>query len=91
MRILVEVMDSLGVEGRCAPDDAVNLICFLEQKLGQVRTVLTGDSSDECFFTLKPLIEAPDTYISEAAMKRRHRTQTLAEVETNHRAHPAIQ
>jgi hypothetical protein len=27
----------------------MNLIPFAEQKLREIRTVLTGDSSDECF------------------------------------------
>lgn len=49
MRILVEMVDSLGVEGRSATDDAVNLIAFVEQKLGKVRAVLPGDSSNERF------------------------------------------
>ena len=49
MRVLVEMIDSLRIEGGGAPDDAVNLIAFVEQKLGKIRAVLTSDSSDERF------------------------------------------
>ena len=32
----VEVLDASGVERRTAADDAVNLIAFFEEKLGQI-------------------------------------------------------
>jgi hypothetical protein len=34
MRILIQVVDALGIEGRGTALDAMNLITLLEQKLG---------------------------------------------------------
>jgi len=42
-----EVLDAAGVEARRAPDDAVNLVALLEQKLGQVRAVLAGQAREQ--------------------------------------------
>lgn len=38
--VLIEVTDPSSVEGGGAPDDAVHLIAFLQQQLGQVRAIL---------------------------------------------------
>ncbi len=48
--ILVDVVDPLGVEERGTALDAVNFIAFVEQELGEVGSVLSGDSGDQCFF-----------------------------------------
>ena len=48
VRILVDVIDPLGVEERGAAFDAVDLVAFFEQELGEVGTVLSGDAGDEC-------------------------------------------
>jgi hypothetical protein len=37
------------VERGGSADDAVNFVPFLEQQLGKVRTILTGDSGDQDF------------------------------------------
>ncbi len=50
VRILVDVVDAGGVEGRGATHDAVNLIAFGEKEFRQIRTVLPRDARDECFF-----------------------------------------
>ena len=42
-----DVVDTLTALGRGAADDAVYLVALLEQKLGEVRTVLAGDAGDE--------------------------------------------
>ena len=47
----------------------MNLVPFVEQKLGQVRTVLTGDSGNQCllwskFGGVSPLIVDPDLELS---------------------------
>ena len=47
MPVLVDVVDATGVEGGGTTDDAVNLVTFLEEQLGQVRTVLTGYAGHE--------------------------------------------
>ena len=49
VRILVEVVDPVGVEQRGAALDAVHLVAFAEQELGEVGAVLAGDAGDECY------------------------------------------
>ena len=48
--LLDQVVDTGGVGDGSAADDAVDLIALLQQKLCQIRAVLTGDASDKCFF-----------------------------------------
>lgn len=50
MGIMVEVIDPLCIERGRSTDDAVNLVSFSQEKLGQVGTILTGDASNQCFF-----------------------------------------
>ena len=47
MRIQIEVIDARGVEGRRAPDQAVDDVALVEQLLGQIGAVLAGDTRDE--------------------------------------------
>ena len=47
MRVLVEVVDAVGVEARRAPHDAVHLVALLHQELGQVGAVLPRDAGHE--------------------------------------------
>ena len=47
VRVLVDVVEPLGVERARAADDAVDLVALGEQQLGQVRAVLAGDAGDE--------------------------------------------
>ena len=58
VRVFVDVVDARGVEQRGAALDAVHLIPFGQQKLGQIRAVLPGNSCDQCFLqtcvSLKP-------------------------------------
>ena len=44
--VKVEVLDASGVERRGAAHDAVHLIAFVDQKFGQVRSVLARDACD---------------------------------------------
>ena len=46
VRVLVEVVDAVGVEQRGAALDAVNLVALLEQELGEIGAVLAGDAGD---------------------------------------------
>jgi hypothetical protein len=46
MRILVEMIDTLGVQQRTPPLDPVYLVSLAEEKLGEVGTILAGDSGD---------------------------------------------
>src|ERR1017187_5187007 len=50
VRIFIDRFETFGVERRGAPDEAMNFVSFAEQKLGQIRTVLAGDASDQRFF-----------------------------------------
>ena len=50
VRVLVEVVDAVGVEERRAPLDAVNLVAFGEEELREVRAVLAGNPCDQCLF-----------------------------------------
>ena len=47
VRILVEVIDAVGVEERRAPLDAVDDVALAEEELGEVGAVLAGDAGDE--------------------------------------------
>jgi len=44
------VVNSTGIKGTTAADDAVDDVGFLEEKFGKIGTVLTGDAGNECFF-----------------------------------------
>ena len=48
VRILVEMIDALGVEEAAAPLDAMDLVVFLQEQFGQVRPVLARYSSYQC-------------------------------------------
>jgi hypothetical protein len=50
MRVLVEMVDPLGVKRRGAALQAVDFISFRQQEFGQVRSVLSGNSGDQCAF-----------------------------------------
>jgi hypothetical protein len=47
VRVLVDVVDAARVEQRSSALDAVNLIAFGEKKLGEVCSVLAGDSCNQ--------------------------------------------
>jgi hypothetical protein len=48
--VLVQVIDTVGVEQGGATLDAVYLVPLLQQEFRQVRTILTGNASDEGLF-----------------------------------------
>ena len=47
VRILVQVIDPVGVEQRRPALDAVDDVALVEQELGEVGAVLAGDAGDE--------------------------------------------
>ena len=49
VRVAVKVIDPARVEGRGPANHAVNFVAFGEQELGEIRTVLSGDTGDESF------------------------------------------
>jgi len=50
VRILVDMVDTVGIEQRRTAFDAMDLVTFGKEKFGKVRSVLAGDSCDEGFF-----------------------------------------
>jgi hypothetical protein len=58
VRVGVDVVNSAGVEGAGTTNETVHLIVLREKKLGEIRTILTGDAGNECFFHDDSLFEA---------------------------------
>jgi outer membrane protein OmpA-like peptidoglycan-associated protein len=56
MRILVQVVDAIGVEARGASLYAVHLVAFLEQKFSQVGAILAGYARDQCGLAQVPVL-----------------------------------
>jgi len=56
VRVLVQVVDAIGVEARGASLYAVHLVAFLEQKFGQVGAVLAGYARDQCGLAQVPVL-----------------------------------
>jgi hypothetical protein len=50
VRILVQVVDAVGVEQAGAAFDAMHLVALFEQELRQIGTVLAGHARDQCYF-----------------------------------------
>ena len=50
VRIFIDRFETFGVKRRGAADEAMHFVSFAEQKLGQIRTVLAGNASDQRFF-----------------------------------------
>ena len=46
MRVMIEVIDTVGVEEAGAAHQPVNLVAFAEEQFGQIRPVLTGHTGD---------------------------------------------
>ena len=44
VRVLVKMLDAVGVERARAPDDAVDLVALGQEKLREIRSVLPGDA-----------------------------------------------
>ena len=56
VRVLVEVVDPPGVEGRRAPLDAVDHVALAQQQFGEVGAVLPGHAGDQCDFAGHPVV-----------------------------------
>ena len=50
VRVLVNVIDPVGVESAATSNNAMDFIAFFEQQFRQVGSVLTGDPGDKCLF-----------------------------------------
>jgi len=51
MRIAVQMVDAIRIERRGAAFDAVHRVTLFEQQLGQIGTVLSGDTGDQGNFS----------------------------------------
>jgi hypothetical protein len=54
MRILVEVVDTLGIERRGAAFQTMDFVTFGKQEFRQVGTILSGNSGDQRTFRQRP-------------------------------------
>ena len=50
VRILVEMINAVGVQQRGAALNAMHFIAFAKQELRQIGAVLTRDAGDQCNF-----------------------------------------
>ena len=44
MRILVKMINAIGIEGRCAALYTMNVVALRQKEVGQVRAILSGDT-----------------------------------------------
>ena len=50
VRILIEMIDAIGIKKRGTALDTMDLITFFQEKLGQISPILAGDAGNQCFF-----------------------------------------
>ena len=50
VRILIQMIDAVGIKQRGAALDAVHDVALLQQKFSQISAVLASDAGDECNF-----------------------------------------
>src|SRR4029077_5069296 len=48
VRVLINMVDPIGIEGTRTPDYSVYVVAFAKQQFRKVRTVLSGDAGNEC-------------------------------------------
>ena len=51
---ILDMPNPVEVDGAGAPHHADDFVALLQEKLGQVRSVLAGDTGDQCFWHLCP-------------------------------------
>ena len=56
VRIDVDVIQALGIEGARPAYDAVDFVVFVEKELSQIRSVLAGDAGDQSAFHVEAWI-----------------------------------
>ena len=52
MTVAVNVINTARVERRRTSNNAVHFVALLKQQLSQIRSILTGDASDQCALSL---------------------------------------
>jgi hypothetical protein len=75
VRILIDRIDSAGIERARAPDNPIYFIPFLEEEFRQIRPVLTGDTGDQRF--LHGVLSSPIDEIMERLRRIVHRLLQL--------------
>jgi hypothetical protein len=48
VRVFINVVDAVGVEGAGTANNSVDFIVFAQQQFRQIGTVLTGNSCNQC-------------------------------------------
>jgi hypothetical protein len=48
MRVLIQMVDTIGIEQRGTALDAVDLVALVEQQFGQISAVLAGNAGNQC-------------------------------------------
>ena len=86
VRVLVQVIDTVGIERRRPSFDAVNLVAFVEQELGQIRAVLASNTGYQCFHKFSSM-KRPGTLIPFTISGLRNCTRTEGKAEQSLRGH----
>src|SRR5438876_3726893 len=76
MRVMVQVVNAIGVKRARPADDTVHFIPFGEQKLGQIRAVLPGDAREQRFFHLGTSLTCNCTRAHNRASSSSNRCKT---------------
>jgi hypothetical protein len=50
VRIGIQVIDARSIERARSPNDAVDFVAFLKQKIGEITSILARDAGDERLF-----------------------------------------
>src|SRR5581483_1817477 len=61
MRVDIQMIDTLGIERRRTPLDAVDLVALLEQEFCEIAAVLTRNAGNECTFCHRAKSRLPET------------------------------
>ena len=57
MRVLIEMVDSLGIEKRNRAFNAVDFVALLQKEFSEIRSILSSNSRDEGFLQAELLLE----------------------------------
>jgi hypothetical protein len=65
VRIFIEMIDAIGIKERSATLYAVHLVTFLQQELGEVCSILSGNTGDEGLLQVNSLLCGSALHIGE--------------------------
>jgi hypothetical protein len=89
VRLLVEVIDAVGVEQRGAPLDTVHFIALAKQEFRQISAILPGNACNQSDFPIafqRILLEGT----GESAAPAQSKTPTFLAQNTSTGNHPAV-